>query len=394
MFATDQIEVWNLADGGYACSGSVDIFNVVGRVADPSSIEEFFYQLNERSEIPVVFARSSAPSARLRRAGDFNIDTISVTDLADENRIAFRIRRPGGNEHRCEIFFRVTPFENGPPQFRLDLDGVREAEQIGQIVEGPWQIGEDEPSRRYLEITPQNAGYDRIILFGHRNWTSGYEVTARLAVTRIAGNHNIGLIFKWNPHERGDGTWLGTKWSSGLAYFCSYGKTAGIRIRFGVQSYYDETGTVRGDHVLAHKPLVTRPALLFNRLKRKLHLSRWPTQMRLNEDYVFRMLVHPGRYALTVWPAAKPEPPPQLVVDDPMDPLPQGAVGILAYNVGVRLYEFEVRPVTDNRASSAAPIAHQAPRRQAVGTVSNLSFLDEAWASGTVSSAQRLASTS
>ena len=355
MFATDWIEVWNLTDGGYACSGSVEIFNVVGRVVDPSSVEEFVYQLNEGPEVPVVFARAPAPSTRLRRAGDFNIDTISVSDLADENRIAFRIRRAGANEDRCEIRFRVVPFEDGLPRFQLDLDGVPEAEQIGQIVEGPWEVGADELGRRCLEITPENAGYDRIILFGHRHWTSGYQVTARLAVTRITGNHNIGLIFKWNPHERGDGTWLGTKWSSGLAYFCSYGKTPGIRIRFGVQSYYDETGTVRGDHVLAHKPLVTRQAMIFNRLKRKLRLTRWPTQMRLHTDYVFRMLVHPRRFALTVWPAAEREPSPQLVIDDPMDPLPQGAVGILAYNVGVRLYEFEVRPATDNLALSAAP---------------------------------------
>jgi hypothetical protein len=36
------------------------------------------------------------------------------------------------------------------------------------------------------------------------------------------------------------------------------------------------------------------------------------------------------------------------VVDNPVAPLRQGAVGILAYHVGVRLYEFEVRPLSDN----------------------------------------------
>jgi hypothetical protein len=62
------------------------------------------------------------------------------------------------------------------------------------------------------------------------------------------------------------------------------------------------------------------------------------------------MLVQPKRFALTVWPAAGTPPPPQLVVDDPIDPLKRGAVGILAYQVGVRLYEFEVRPLSDTRA--------------------------------------------
>ena len=349
MMTSDQIEVWNLTDGGIARSGCVDIFNVVGRVVDPTSIEEFTYQLNDGPEAPVFFVRRPEPAARLNRAGDFSIDTIALADLTPANRLSFRIKRAGGGEFRRELRFRTAPFEEVQPHFRLELDGVSGAEQVGQVVEGPWRVGEDERGRRCLEIASEDAGYDRIILFGREDWTTGYEVRARLAITRIISHHNIGLVFKWNPHERGDGTWLPNKWSSGLAYYCSYGKHPGIRIRFGVRAHYDETGRIQGEYLLAHCPLTRRRQVLFNKIKEKFRLSHWTTELCLNQDYSFRMLVRPKRFALTVSPAMKaPERPPQLMVDDPIDPLPQGAVGILAYNVGVRLYDFQVRSITDN----------------------------------------------
>jgi hypothetical protein len=348
MVRTDQIEIWNLSDGGTVRAGCVDIFNIVGNVGDPARVEEFAYQLNDGPEVPIFFARRSAPGARLSRAGDFSIDTIALADLAPTNRLAFRIRRAGDGDHRREVHFRAAPFAEMQPRFRLDLDGVRGAEEVGQVVEGPWRVGKDERGRHCLEIAPQDAGYDRIILFGRKDWTTGYEVHARLAITRIVAHHNIGLVFQWNPHERGDGTWLPRKWSSGLGYYCSYGEHPGIRIRFGVQAHYDESGRIRGEYLLAHRPLTTHRRVLFNRMKQKFRLSGWTTELRLHQDYCFRMQVHPKRFALTVWPAADPPPPPQLVVDDPIAPLRQGAVGILAYHVGVRLYEFEVRPLSDN----------------------------------------------
>jgi hypothetical protein len=347
MIKADQIEVWNLTDGGIARCGCVNIFNVVGTVADPLSIEEFAYQLNDSAEMPVFFARRPEPGARLGRAGDFSIDTIALADLRPANRLCLRIKRAGGGEHRREIRFRAARFEELQPRFRLDLNEVCGAEQVGQVVEGPWRVSADEGGRRCLEIAPEDAGYDRIILFGRADWTTGYEVQARLAITGIIAHHNIGLIFQWNPHERGDGSWLPKKWSSGLGYYCSYGEHPGIRIRVGVQAHYDESGRIRGEYLLAHRSLTTRRRILFNRMKQKFRLSGWTTELRLDHDYCFRMCVHPKRLALTVGPAASAQPPQQLVVDDPIDPLRQGAVGILAYHVGVRLYEFEVRPLSD-----------------------------------------------
>jgi hypothetical protein len=366
---TDQIEIWNLTDGKIARSGCVDIFNIVGRVADPASIEKFAYQLNDGPEVPVCFTRTPEPVARLRQPGDFNIDTIALADLRPENRLSFSIKRTGGSAYRHAIRFRTAPFECAEPRFRLELNGASGAEEVGQVVEGPWRVGEDEQGRRCLEIVPEDAGYDRIILFGREDWTSGYEVRARLAVTRIVDRHNIGLVFKWNPHERGDGTWLPKKWSSGLGYYCSYGEHPGIRIRFGVQAHYDEAGQIRGNYLLAHCPLTTRRQVLFNRIKEKARLARWTTELQEGREYSFRMVVQPRRLALAVWLADSAEPPPQLLVDDPIDPLSQGAAGILAYQVGVRLYEFEVRPLSDSPVRSAVGRSAECTTRRAAGEV-------------------------
>ncbi len=352
MIKTEVLDVWNLSDGGIARCGSVDTFNVVGRVQKPEAIETFTYRLNAGPETPVFFVRPGSQRDRLNRPGDFNIDTIGLADLNPENTLRLRVAVNGGEGHAEEIAFRAQPFEEIEPHFRLELDGVSAAEEVGQIVEGPWRVARDQEGRPCLEIAPEDAGYDRIILFGRRDWTTGYEVRARLSVTRIIGRHNIGLIFKWNPHERGDGTRLPRTWSGGLAYYCSYGEQPGIRVRYGVKVRYGDDGRKHGSFVLAQSPLHTRWGMRLTRLKQATRLTRTATDLTLNEEYVFRMRVHPRRYELTVWPAAQPEPPPQIVIDEPIDRLPQGSVGILAYNVGVRLYDYLVVPAGDSGSKS------------------------------------------
>lgn len=348
MIETEDFEIWNLTRNGVARSGAVDIFNIVGRVKAPTEVKLLSYRLNGHRDRQIYFTRAGSGTERLRCPGDFNIDTIALSDLGPDNLLRVRMVRDGSEERQEDIRFRLRAFDQREPRFRLDLAGVGAAEEVGQVVEGPWRVGMDPRGRRCLEIAPQDAGYDRIILFGREDWTSGYEVRARLAVTRITGHHNVGIVFKWNPHERGDGTYLPRTWSSGLAYYTSYGDRPGIRIRFGVNVHHDASGTRHGAYLLASRPLTTRWRVLTNKLIRKTRLSRAATELRLDRDYAFRMRVERQRYALTVWQADEPEPPPQLVVDEAIDRLPHGSVGVLAYQVGVRLYEFEVSPLTDS----------------------------------------------
>lgn len=345
MIKTEHLEVWNLSQDGVARSGAVDIFNVVGRLKAPDTVRAFSYRLNGKAWTPIFYATVGSTTDRLRHPGDFSVDTIALADLEPHNLLRLRILREGGGEHEQEIRFGLQPFDQHEPRFRLDLAGAGMAEEVGQVVEGPWHVALDPRGRRCLEVRPEDAGYDRIILFGRDDWTTGYEVRTRLSVTRITGHHNIGVIFKWNPHERGDGTRLPQTWSTGLGYYCSYGRHPGIRIRFGVQVRNGPSGQRHGEYLLATRPLTSRWRVLLNTLKRKTRLSRAATELRLGRDYCFRMQVHPDRYALTVWEAHSPEPPPQLLVDGPVDRLPTGSVGILAYQVGVRIYEFEVLPM-------------------------------------------------
>jgi hypothetical protein len=345
MIETDQLEVWNLTRGLVARSGAVDIFNIVGRLKEPRSVASFSYSLNGGPETPVFFVARSSSSGRLRDAGDFSIDTIGLRDLEAENVLRLRIVREGGAEHEEQIRFRHRRFEQGAPRFRLDLDGIDAAEQVGQVVEGPWRVRADALGSRSLEVVPAEAGYDRIILFGREDWTTGYEVTTRLTVTRITGHHNIGVIFKWNPHGQGDGATLPTTWSTGLGYYCSYGRQSGLRLRFGVQVHIDEAGRKQGEHLLAHGPLTSRRRVMVNHVMDRMRLTRKATELRLHREYRFRVRVDPRQYALTVWQAGTPEPAPQLLVPDPVERLAAGAVGILAYNVGVQVHEFEVEPL-------------------------------------------------
>ncbi|MGI9534500.1 MAG: hypothetical protein ACR2NW_06085, partial [Thermodesulfobacteriota bacterium] len=178
---------------------------------------------------------------------------------------------------------------------------------------------------------------------------------ARLSVTSWTHiTHNVGLLFKWNPHLQGDGTNLPIQWSTGLGYYYSLSK--GLRIRFGKDVHVDQKGNKQGDYILREKPLsysryFKGKLIKFSRFvmkneKKSLFFGRNPfSQITPGIQYYFKLKVHPERYSLTVWEDGTVEPSPQLVVNEPIEVLPQGSVGIIAYNCGVRIYEFNVNPM-------------------------------------------------
>lgn len=345
MIDRETIEIWNLTDGKKAVFGSVSIFNIVGRIKQPETVSNVTYDLNGAAPVPIYVNREARRSGRLRRPGDFNVDTIDIDQLRDDNALRIKIARQNGKVDEEHINFPAVRFAEKDPKFALDLDRATTAEEVGQIVEGSWRIDHDEEGRRCLEIRPEDAGYDRIILFGQQEWSTNYELFARLSITKITGTHNLGFVFKWNPHERGDGTYLPRKWSSGLAYYCSYGKKAGLRLRFGVDVHRDQTGRKQGDYLLGYKST----GICSKVISGMPFLSRFSallTDLKIGQDYCMRLRVTPERYAFTTWLATESEPEPQVVVDDPDDRLPRGSVGLLALQIAVRLYDFEVRPIS------------------------------------------------
>lgn len=354
MYENDEFELWNLAPDTTALTGAQTIFNVLGRLKHPDKIKRITYSINGSPERAVFFKYLKNCSERLMRSGDFNVDTILAEELGPENRLALKLDL-GPEEKEYQINFSTRLNSEITPRFRLDLSKASYPHEVGQIVDGRWLCGRDESSEPCLEILNKDAGLDRIILFGRHDWTSGYEITARLCVTTWTHiTHNIGLLFKWNPHLQGDGSCLPAQWSTGLGYYYSLSK--GLRIRFGHNVHFDSNGHKKGDYILKEKPLSLYRYLKGNMIKLSLPLLKFLngnsdlmanpfSQIIPGRQYLFKMWVHPEKYTLTVWERGKNEPPPQLMVNEPPDILPQGSVGIIAYNCGVRLYEFDISPI-------------------------------------------------
>ena len=76
-----------------------------------------------------------------------------------------------------------------------------------------------------------------------------------------------------------------------------------------------------------------------------VHLEFPFTEIIPKVIYSFKMRIHPKIYELTVSKNSKKQQHPPLQVLEPVDRLPQGSVGIIAYNSAVRVYEYNVIPV-------------------------------------------------
>lgn len=346
------------------------MFNIVGRVHRPQRVAALLYSLNDGPVRPVYFKRKHSRGGRLREVGDFNIDTITQDQLRRHNTLVLKIVDRAQRVLQQSICFEHRLYESVVPHFRLDLEIAETPEGIGQIIDGHWRLEGDEDGVPCLKIREEDAGYDRLIVFGRQDWSSGYEVTARLCVTSWTNlrYQNVGLIFKWNPHSQGDGRRLPREWSTGLAYYAAM--CPGLRLRFGVNVHQDDAGRKSGCHVLAEKPYSRWRRLVGFVKNEALRVGKTPvTQLRAGVPYQFRLVVHPERYALTIWPAAEPEPAPQLEVIDPPDLLPTGSVGIIAAYSAVNIYEFEVTPLEASaHILEPTPLKREDFAREAVGT--------------------------
>jgi hypothetical protein len=346
MVDLGELELWNVAPAVHAVVGAQAVFNVVGRLRSPATVESLSYRLNGGDERPVAFRRVGSRSKRLVRPGDFNIDTILVEELHEENVLTMRLgrsRRPVWEE---EIVFPVRWFDAGASVFRLDLENANRAQEVGQIVDGRWRLLGDEHGRRCLELGGDDAGYDRIITFGDRHWTDGYEVHARLCVRHWTSelSHGAGLAFKWNAHRQGDGNELPEEWTSGVAWYFS--ESPGLTIRMGANARKDASGRWIGEQILAERALSPR-RLRFARLTRYL----WPTrhffsQLRTGRTHEFRLRMEPRRWVLSTTPDGGGTAPVQVECIDPPRLIERGSVGVIAHGCALRLYELEVRPLS------------------------------------------------
>ncbi|MBN2306162.1 MAG: hypothetical protein JXQ72_16890, partial [Anaerolineae bacterium] len=193
---------------------------------------------------------------------------------------------------------------------------------------------------------------DKIVLFGRSEWTTGYTITARIGIVAWSKpRHIAGLLFKWNPHDQGDGTHLPATWSTGLGVYHS---DHGLRLQYGVNVTVNEQGQEVGVTTLAERHYSrwrywawvakynkTWPGASFRRTRIFPHQHPL-AQLPAGRQYRWRLVVRPDEHRLTVWPADRPEPRPQLVAPAPPGLLDGGSVGLLSYRAALRLYEFDV----------------------------------------------------
>jgi len=353
--ADGQIHLWNVHDGVTALVGAQQRFNIVGRIEHPVETLALDARLNGGPWFPIAVNLTGRPrAARLPAAGDFNIDAINVEDLQPSNVLEVRQTRTDGKKFATRVRFDIRRTDPTDHRFTLSLR-PGEIEEFGQVVDGGWRVVRDEDGLS-LGISRETAGYDRIVLFGDRRWTTGYEIEACLTVDEWTHCvHNVGLLFKWNPHRAGTGAELPVTWSTGLAYYAS--SSPGLRLRFGVNVTYSN-GVRHGDYVLQE-----RPRAWWTRIPRRatavvwyVSRRRWVlSQLRPGIRYRFHARVDPSAYTLSVWRDGRRAPrSPQLLVHTPPELLERGAVGLIAENAVVRLHQFSVHPVGGRGDGSGA----------------------------------------
>jgi hypothetical protein len=355
MYHDDELEIWNLTKGIALDVAPQEVVPVVGCIFDWRPGVTATYRLNAGPERPV--AVSDGRGGRLSSPGDFGIDSINRTDLRERGNILELTVHREQYQHRACVSFDARKQGPETPRFELDARGKHAVEEIGQVVDGRWTL-QSTDGQPELGIAPGDEGYDRIILFGDANWTTGYEVITEFTIDQYLTSthyHVFGPVFKWRPHAVGDGTALPRTWTSGLGVFSA--SSTGLTMRYGVDVTYKNNGQREGNHVVAAKRAST---LRFarNRVIARLpghhHVPEFPTGRRLR----MRLLVDAGRHELTMepvgWRGLRRRV--DLVVPDSPELIASGAVGFLASYCAVRIHRFSVRPV---RSSDQRPIGDE-----------------------------------
>jgi hypothetical protein len=336
-------ELWNVCNGVSTYVGAQNVVNIVGRLLDYDAVERLSYRLNCGREIEICFRKRGSPEHRLSRYGDFNLDTIRREQLRAENQIELIARLKDGNTVNAPYILTVRSNTTETGAFKLDLTGSNHPQEVGQVVDGKWVVDRSEEDEMFLGIRRDDAGLDRIILFGSDGLNENFTLRARIEVvgwTRPV--HNVGLLFNWHPHLQGDGSWLPGQWTTGLGYYYSHCK--GLRIRIGVNVHTNSLGEKVGDKILGEEKL-SASIYWMDRMFRKVSRGRYfVSQITLGVHYWLELSAASGAYRLTVWPANGSRPSPQISVNCGREHLAKGAAGIIAHHCVVRVFEFHIEP--------------------------------------------------
>lgn len=328
--ASARIEIWHGLEQrvGHLGDAQAD-FNLLGRVAEPGGLVSLEYTLNDAIPVELNFRRYR----RLAAEGHFNADIPLAALRPGLNTIELKGRFVDGAFGRRVV--TVTRSSGASPlPFAIDWAAVTDPQDVGQYVDGQWQLGEH-------GLRTAQMGYDRLFLIGDQSWQD-YEVTAEVMVHEVAaetgpvsGGNGVGLILRFAGHVvGGPGRFpvAQPKWG-----YQPLGAIVWLRWRPGRADGPGVKQFVRGDS--------------------NDKTDHGKITLRAGEAYVMKALCQTlpddpegrgvSRYAFKLWPAATEEPPywdwQELQVS--RDALRRGGVGLVAHHVDASFGNIRVVPL-------------------------------------------------
>jgi hypothetical protein len=343
MYEDAALEIWNLTDGGVALVAPQRVFPIVGKIKGADADVSMTYRLNGGPKRPVCVGDGSG--GRLARRGDFAIDTIDRSEFCPgQNEIVFCVSRDS-ETHSSTVLFSPQSAAPSEPVFDLAKQGeTMNVEEVGQVIDGRWGVTQTAEGPA-LQLAEGYDGYDRLILFGSDCWTSRYDVLTEFTIDSYSQAHNFhafGPVFKWRPHEQGDGTHLPRTWTAGLGIYST--AASGLALRYGRFVTYGPSGKRNGNTLLASKRVSTARWLV-SRAARRLPWVAPAPEFPAGQRWRMRLQVADGRHRLSVGPAAGSGRGPAATIEvEAPELIPSGAVGFLASYCAMTIHRFVVTP--------------------------------------------------
>jgi uncharacterized repeat protein (TIGR02543 family) len=196
------IDVWY---GGAQAFGQPGLgqrwVNVVGRATDPDGVAAMSYRLNGGPPVPMGIGPDNR---RLVKPGDFNVDLLVANLAPGPNLVQIDAVDGGGELSSTTVSLDVDLSSTWPLPYAADFAGATSPTQVGQVVDGRWELDEGR-----LSTVDTEVGYDRLIAFGDGTW-SDYEATFTMRVNSLAapgpfsGQPAAGFLLRWSGHNRMD----------------------------------------------------------------------------------------------------------------------------------------------------------------------------------------------
>jgi hypothetical protein len=328
--ASARIEIWHGQQQKVGHLGRAQPeFNLMGRVQQPEELLSLQYALNDSTPVELNFRGYR----RLARDGHFNADIPIAALRSGPNTIELEGRFVDGVVGR-QVVTLTHLAGSSPLPLRIDWSRTTDPQDVGQYVDGHWQLGAQ-------GLRTAHMAYDRLFLIGDTTWQD-YQITAEVTVHEVppqtgplSGGNGLGVIMRFAGHVVGGARRFPIaqpKWGN-----LPLGAIAWLRWQRGAPE--------------------APPALQFMRGDANQKTDYGRVAVRTGETYVLKALCQTlpddaagrgvTRYAFKFWPAAGTEPPSWdwEHVQVSAEALRRGGVALVAHHIDASFGAIEVVPV-------------------------------------------------